>query len=124
MVSWKKHSCEATFETISIYLFESISIHKVMSVSKTCSNVMTFLQDTNSQVMFLCKTLWFCKIRLLKPVMRHVWPEDLSLCLRLCLHWVYFLLFLLLKTRQLPRHVLYMTPRHHFYSDQPNKTIT
>ena len=31
-----------------------------------------FLQDTNSQVMFLCKTLWFCKTHLLKPFLRHV----------------------------------------------------
>ena len=67
--------------------------------------------------MFLCKILWFCKTRLLKPFLRHVWSEDVSLCLRFCLKWFYFLLFLLLKTHLLPRHVLYMMPRHHFYSE-------
>ena len=74
------------------------------------------LQDTKTQDMFSWKTLQLCKTCLLKPVLRHDLLEDMSLCLRLCLHCCYFLLFILLKTCLLPRHVLNMSPRHHFYS--------
>ena len=76
-----------------------------------------FMQDTNSQVMFFMQDTLFCKTRLLKPFLRHVRFEDVSLCLRLYLRWFYFLLFLLFNTRLLTRHVLYMMPRHHFYGD-------
>ncbi len=91
--------------------------------------------------MSLCKTLPFCKTRLLSPVGRHVFKKtqvmssvlqkdmtcvllqtclqtgDRMTCLRRCLNRFHFLLFLLLKTCLLPRHVLHLTPRHNFYSE-------
>ena len=88
MVSWEKKTLHVKPVLRRVYIYTQSHVYK-QDVFK-CH---VFLQDTNSQVMFLCKT------HHLKPFLRHVWPEDVSLCLRLCLEWFYFLLFLLLKTR-------------------------
>ena len=79
MVSWEK-TVHVKPVLRRVYIYTQSHVYK-QDVFK-CH---VFLQDTNSQVMFLCKTLWFCKTRLLKPFLRHVWSEDVSLCLRLCL---------------------------------------
>ena len=87
-----------------VYIYTQCHIYK-----QDVFKYYVFLQDKNSQVIFLCRTLWFCKTHLLKPFLRHVLPEDVSLCLRFVFSSSTFFLFLL------PRHVLCMTLRHHFY---------
>ena len=68
----KRHFMWSQFWDMSIYT------HKVMSISKTCSNIMSFCKKQTHKSCFLCKTLWFRKTRLLKPF----W--DMS-CLKTCL---------------------------------------
>ena len=98
-----------------------IFIHKVMS-SKTCSNVMSFLQDTNSQVMFHVRHFGF-----VRPIFwSHLWEISglkTCLCVLDCVFSGVFSgsIFFYFYYHDYWRHVycqdisFIMTPRHHFY---------
>ena len=79
MVSWGK-TLHVKPVLRRVYIYTESHVYK-----QDMFKCQVFLQNTNSQVMFLSKTLWFCETRLLKSFLRHVWPVDVSLCLRLCL---------------------------------------
>ena len=78
MVSWGK-TLHVKPVLRRVYIYTQSHVYK-QDVFK-CH---VFLQDTNSQVMFLYKTLWFSKACPLKPFLRHMSGLKTCLCVLDC----------------------------------------